>query len=117
MEKNKLQDTNNHPVQLTTTNKIEPLRHTETEGNNRRERQDSASPLIFVPGIRNRKGLTALIEQIVNSFNIGAWNADRLTQRMKDVEVFLNTQKTDILLVSEIHFTERNYVKIPTYTT
>jgi exonuclease III len=45
------------------------------------------------------------------------WNANGLTQRMKDVEVFLNTQKIDILLVSKTHFTEQNYVKIPTYIT
>jgi hypothetical protein len=31
--------------------------------------------------------------------------------------VFLNTQKTDTLLVSETHFTERNYVNIPPYIT
>jgi hypothetical protein len=34
---------------------------------------------------------------------------------MKEVEVFLNTQKIDILLVSETHFTEQNYVNIPNY--
>jgi hypothetical protein len=33
------------------------------------------------------------------------------------VEVFVNTQKIGTLLVSENHFTERNYVKLPTYTT
>jgi hypothetical protein len=33
------------------------------------------------------------------------------------VEVFPNTQKTDILLVSETHFRERNYIKIPNYIT
>jgi hypothetical protein len=32
-------------------------------------------------------------------------------------EIFLNTQKTDILSVSKTRFTEQNYVKIPTYTT
>jgi hypothetical protein len=41
----------------------------------------------------------------------------RLAQRMKEVQVFLNTQKIDILLVSETHFTQQNYVNIPTYTT
>jgi exonuclease III len=37
-----------------------------------------------------------------------------LTQHIKDVEVFLNTKKIDILLVPETHFTEQNYVNIPT---
>jgi exonuclease III len=36
---------------------------------------------------------------------------------MKAVEVFLNTQKIDILLVSETHFTEQNYANIPNHTT
>jgi hypothetical protein len=31
------------------------------------------------------------------------------------VEVFLNAQKTDILLMSETHFTERNYINISNY--
>jgi hypothetical protein len=34
---------------------------------------------------------------------------------LKEVEVFLNSQKIDILLVSETHFTERNYIQIPNY--
>jgi hypothetical protein len=44
-------------------------------------------------------------------------NANGLTQRRKEVEVFLNTQKIDILLVSEAHFREQNYVNIPNYIT
>jgi hypothetical protein len=41
----------------------------------------------------------------------------RVTQRIKEVEVFLNTQKTDTLLVSATHCAERNYVNIPNYIT
>jgi hypothetical protein len=52
-EKNKHQETNNHPTQLTITNKFEALRHAETEGNTKHERKDPAPPLIFVPGITN----------------------------------------------------------------
>jgi exonuclease III len=55
---------------------------------------------------------------MVHVYNIAAWNENGLTQRITEVEAFLNTQKTDFLLVlCETHFTERNYVKIPTYTT
>jgi hypothetical protein len=39
-----------------------------------------------------------------------------VTQRVKEVEVFLNTQKIDILLVPKPHFTEQNYIQIPIYT-
>jgi exonuclease III len=54
---------------------------------------------------------------MIHVYNIAAWNANGLLQRIKEVEVFLNTQKIDILLVSEIHFTEQNYVNIPNYIT
>jgi hypothetical protein len=43
MNRNKPQETNNHPTELTTSNKFEPLRHAETEGDTRRERQDPAA--------------------------------------------------------------------------
>jgi hypothetical protein len=36
---------------------------------------------------------------------------------MKYAEIFLNTQKIDIPLVSELHFTERSDIKILAYTT
>jgi exonuclease III len=45
------------------------------------------------------------------------WNANGLTQSIKEVEVFLNTQKTDILLVSETHSMEQNCGNIPNYIT
>jgi hypothetical protein len=36
---------------------------------------------------------------------------------MKYAEVFLNAQKINIPLVSKLHFTEGNVIKIPAYTT
>jgi exonuclease III len=54
---------------------------------------------------------------MIHVYNIAAWNANGLIQRIKDVEVFLNTQKIDIPLVSETHITEQNYVNVPYYTT
>jgi exonuclease III len=54
---------------------------------------------------------------MIHIYNIAAWNANGLLQRIKEVEVFLNTQKIDVLLVSETHFTEQNYVNIPNYIT
>jgi exonuclease III len=52
---------------------------------------------------------------MIRVYKIAAWNANGLTQHLKEVEVFLNTQKIDTLLVSETHFTERNCVIIPNY--
>lgn len=54
---------------------------------------------------------------MIHVYNIATWNANGLIQRIKEVQVFLNTQKIDILLVSETHFTEQNYVNIPNYIT
>jgi exonuclease III len=54
---------------------------------------------------------------MIHVYNIATWNANGLLQRVKAVEVFLNTQKIDILLVSETHFTEQNYVNIRNYIT
>jgi exonuclease III len=54
---------------------------------------------------------------MIHIYNIAAWNANGLLQRIKEVEVFVNTQKIDFLLVSETHFTEQNYVNIPNYFT
>jgi hypothetical protein len=53
MKKNKPQKENNHPTQITITNKFEALRHVETEGNTKQERKDPAAPLIFCS--RNHK--------------------------------------------------------------
>jgi exonuclease III len=50
---------------------------------------------------------------MIHVYNIAAWNANGLLQCIKEVEEFLNTQKTDILLVYETHFTEQDYVNIP----
>ena len=38
-----------------------------------------------------------------------------LSQHAQEVKLFLQTFHLDILLVSETHFTERNYMKIPNY--
>lgn len=53
---------------------------------------------------------------MICTYQITAWNANRLSQHLKEVEIFLNTNKIDILLVSETHFTNRNYIKISNYT-
>jgi exonuclease III len=52
---------------------------------------------------------------MLHVYKIAAWNANGLTPHLKEVEVFLNIQKIDILLVSETHFTRRYYIKIPNY--
>lgn len=53
---------------------------------------------------------------MIHSYKVAAWNANGLTNHQKEVEVFLNNHKIDILLVSETHFTERHYIRFPNYT-
>jgi hypothetical protein len=54
---------------------------------------------------------------MIHAYNIAAWHANGLTQRITGVEFFLNTQKTGVLLVFEPHSTELKHVNIPNYTT
>jgi hypothetical protein len=44
-----------------------------------------------------------------------AWNASGLSQHAQEIKLFLQNFHLDILLVSETHFTERRYMKIPNY--
>lgn len=52
-----------------------------------------------------------------NFIRIALWNANGLSQHKQEVEAFLKEQKIDILLVSETHFTDRNYFNIQKYKT
>jgi hypothetical protein len=51
-----------------------------------------------------------------NSYKIALWNANGLAQHSQDIKLFLNSHNIDILLVSETHFTDRNYFKLAHYT-
>jgi exonuclease III len=46
---------------------------------------------------------------------IALWNANGLSQHKDEVKTFLDHSAIDILLVSETHFTDRSYFKIPHY--
>lgn len=48
---------------------------------------------------------------------IALWNANGLEQHKEEVKTFLKNNYIDILLVSETHFTEKTYFKIPNYVT
>lgn len=47
---------------------------------------------------------------------IALWNANGLAQHSQEVQLFINNHKIDVLLISETHFTDRSYLKIPNYT-
>jgi hypothetical protein len=46
---------------------------------------------------------------------IAVWNANGLLQHKYYIKIFLDHSAVDILLLSETHFTERSYFKIPHY--
>lgn len=51
----------------------------------------------------------------MDMLRIGLWNANGILQRRAEIELFLNHHKIDILLISETHFTDRNFFRIPHY--
>ena len=46
---------------------------------------------------------------------IAVWNANGLAQHKFELELFLKQQQIDVLLISETHFTDKNYLKIHSY--
>ena len=50
-----------------------------------------------------------------DAIRIALWNANGLIQRRNELEIFLHTEKIDIILVSETHFTNKSYFSIPNY--
>lgn len=48
-------------------------------------------------------------------FRIALWNANGLTQRRQELALFADTNKIDIMLISETHFTHKNYLNIRGY--
>lgn len=46
---------------------------------------------------------------------IAVWNANGLCKHAQEINIFLQNLNIDILLVSETHFTNRSYLKIPNY--
>lgn len=50
------------------------------------------------------------------TLRIALWNANGLGQHSQEVKIFLINQNIDIMLISETHFTNKSYIKIPQYT-
>ena len=46
---------------------------------------------------------------------IALWNANGLAQHKFELELFLKQQQNNVLLISETHFTDKNYLKIHGY--
>jgi hypothetical protein len=50
-------------------------------------------------------------------YRIGLWNANGLAKHCQDLKLFISYNKLDIVLISETHFTNLSYFKIPDFTT
>jgi hypothetical protein len=46
---------------------------------------------------------------------LALWNANGLTQHIEKLKTFISIHNIDIMLVSETHFTEKSYLKLPNY--
>jgi endonuclease/exonuclease/phosphatase family metal-dependent hydrolase len=44
------------------------------------------------------------------------WNANGLHQHSEELKTFLSLLNTDIMLISETHFTDKSYLRLPNYT-
>ena len=53
---------------------------------------------------------------MATQLKIVLWNANGLAQHVEEVKNYIQNQKLDIMLISETHFTKKNYFKIPNYT-
>jgi hypothetical protein len=47
---------------------------------------------------------------------LAVWNANGLIQHRDELKIFLYTHHIDGMLISETHFTEKRYIRIPQYT-
>jgi exonuclease III len=50
---------------------------------------------------------------MAKSLKLALWNANGLTHHADKLQTFLAIRNTDIMLISETHFTHKSYLKIP----
>lgn len=46
---------------------------------------------------------------------LAIWNANGLSHHRQEIQMFLKNQNIDIMLISETHFSDNSYIKIPEY--
>lgn len=50
------------------------------------------------------------------TLRISVWNANGLIHHIQELKHFLSHHNIDVMLISETHFTNKNYLNIPNYT-
>ena len=51
-----------------------------------------------------------------HTLKIAIWNANGLTNHVREIQTFITQHNIDILLISETHFTNRSYMKLNRYS-
>jgi hypothetical protein len=47
---------------------------------------------------------------------LALWNANGLTQHTEELKMFISHHNIDVMLMSEMHFKDKSYLKLPKYT-
>jgi hypothetical protein len=55
-------------------------------------------------------------EIIDNPLHLTLWNANGLTQHAEELRTFISDHNIDVMLISETHFTNNHYFKLPFYS-
>lgn len=78
----------------------------------------SITPTTLTTNYINKTNTFQKSEKTINktqSIRIATWNANGLMQYLAELEIFLNTEKIDVCLISESHFTRTSYARIRGY--
>jgi hypothetical protein len=51
-----------------------------------------------------------------NPLRLALWNANGLTQHAEELRTFISYHNIDVMFISETHFTEKSYFKLPYYS-
>jgi exonuclease III len=46
---------------------------------------------------------------------LALWNANSMTQHTEELKTFISLHNIDVMLISETHFTEESFLKLPIY--
>jgi hypothetical protein len=53
---------------------------------------------------------------MTNFLKLALWNANGPTQSIEELKMFLSLHDIEVKLISETHFTQKSYLKLPDYS-
>lgn len=54
---------------------------------------------------------------MIRTLRVTTWNANGLTERRQELQIFLETENIDVALISETRFTAKSHITFDSYTT